>query len=175
MRRCLCANPCGRLDLRRGRGVSGKLLGSIIVLAGLIAGGLVYWLQIYAFYDEASSDTQIRLTNMVTGEPEVVLFDSFQGIDANSSPLRFRGCFTTTMSLAMLTETYEVVEGAEPRVAPGWFDCFDASEIGHALTEGGAIAFLGEKNIQDGIDRVVAVFPDGRGFAWHQLNEKYDE
>ena len=155
--------------------MSGKLLGSIIVLAGLIAGGLIYWLQIYAFYDQASSDTQIRLTNMATGEAEVVLFDSFQGIDANSSPLRFRGCFTTTMSLAMLTETYEVVEGAEPRVAPGWFDCFDASEIGQALTEGGASAFLGEKDIQDGIDRVVAVFPDGRGFAWHQLNEKYDE
>ena len=111
----------------------------------------------------------------MTGEPELVLYDSFDGIDADSSPLRFRGCFTTTMSLAMLTETYETYEGATPLTAPGWFDCFDADQIGAALETGGAIAFLGERNIQDGVDRVVAIFPDGRGFAWHQLNEKYSE
>ncbi len=38
------------------------------------------------------------------------------------------------------------------------------------------MAFLGEKDIRDGgVDRVIAVYPDGRAFAWHQLNEKYDE
>ena len=29
---------------------------------------------------------------------------------------------------------------------------------------------MGVENIQYGIDRVVAVYPDGRGYAWHQIN-----
>jgi hypothetical protein len=29
---------------------------------------------------------------------------------------------------------------------------------------------LSEPEIHPGVDRVVAVFPDGRAFAWHQLN-----
>ena len=155
--------------------MSGKIIGIIIVVTALFAGIAIYWLQLYAFYDDVSLNAELRMTNMVTGEPEVVLYDSFQGIDADSSPLRFRGCFTTTMSLAMLTETFETYELATPLTAPGWFDCFDADQIGAALETGEAIAFLGERNIQDGVDRVVAVFPDGRGYAWHQLNEKYSE
>ncbi len=70
----------------------------------------------------------------------------------------------------MLTETYQVYEGATPLVAPGWFDCFDANRIGEALETGEAIAFLSEANISPGIDRVVAVFPDGEAFAWNQVN-----
>ncbi len=155
--------------------MTGKILAIFIVLTAIISGVAIYWLQLYAFYEDVSADAQLRMTNLVTGEPELVLYDSFDGIDADSSPLRFRGCFTTTMSLAMLTETYETYEGATPLTAPGWFDCFDADQIGAALETGGAIAFLGERNIQDGVDRVVAIFPDGRGFAWHQLNEKYSE
>ena len=58
----------------------------------------------------------------------------------------------------------------EPLTAPGWFDCFDAVAIGEALEKGEAIAFLSQANIHPGVDRVVAVFPDGRAFAWHQLN-----
>lgn len=155
--------------------MSGKVLGIFIVVTALFAGIAIYWLQLYAFYDDVSADTSLRMTNIVTGEPEIVLYDSFEGIDADSSPLRFRGCFTTTMSLAMLTETFEPYEEATPLTAPGWFDCFDADRIGTALETGEAIAFLGERNIQDGVDRVVAIFPDGQGYAWHQLNEKYSE
>jgi hypothetical protein len=58
---------------------------------------------------------------------------------------------------------------------PAWFGCYDAVEIGEALERGEAFAFMSEVNIRDGVDRVIAVFPDGRGFAWHQLNEKYRE
>ncbi|GHE99443.1 hypothetical protein GCM10016455_20240 [Aliiroseovarius zhejiangensis] len=155
--------------------MSGRIIGIFIVVTALVAGIAIYWLQLYAFYDDVSLNTELRMTNVVTGEPEVVLYDSFQGIDADSSPLRFRGCFTTTMSLAMLTETFETYENATPLTAPGWFDCFDASQIGAALETGDAIAFLGERDIQDGVDRVVAIFPDGRGYTWHQLNEKYSE
>ena len=69
----------------------------------------------------------------------------------------------------MLTETYVVYDRAEPLVAPGWFDCFDAVKIGRALETGEAIAFLSEATIHPDVDRVVAVFPDGRAYAWHQL------
>ncbi|MCK0137729.1 DUF6446 family protein [Aliiroseovarius sp. F47248L] len=155
--------------------MSGRIIGIFIVVTALVAGIAIYWLQLYAFYDDVSLNTELRMTNVVTGEPEAVLYDSFQGIDADSSPLRFRGCFTTTMSLAMLTETFETYEQATPLTAPGWFDCFDADQIGAALEAGEAIAFLGERDIQDGVDRVVAIFPDGRGYAWHQLNQKYSE
>lgn len=155
--------------------MSGRLLGAFIVVTALISGVAIYYLQLYAFYDEVSAGDGVRMTNMVTGQPEIVLYDSFEGIDADSSPLRYRGCFTTTMSFAMLTETFEPYEDATPLTAPGWFDCFDAVAIGTAIEQGEALAFLGERNIKDGVDRVVAIFPDGRGFAWHQLNEKYQE
>ena len=75
----------------------------------------------------------------------------------------------------MLTETFVPYEEATPLTAPGWFDCFDAVQIGADIEQGNALAFLGERNIKDGVDRVVAIYPDGRGFAWHQLNEKYQE
>ena len=74
------------------------------------------------------------------------------------------------MTQGMLTETYQIYQDAVPLTAPGWFDCFDAAAIGAALEKGEAIAFLSESEIHPGVDRVVAVFPDGRAYAWHQLN-----
>ena len=70
----------------------------------------------------------------------------------------------------MLTETYVSYEGAVPLNAPNWFGCFDAASIGEDLEEGQAFAFLSERNITYGIDRVVAVYDDGRAYAWHQIN-----
>ena len=156
--------------------MSGKIIGSLIVAISLISGAAIYWLQLYAFYDPVNAEAEVmRMTNVVTGEAEEIIADGLEGIDADSSPLRFRACFTTSSSLAMLTETYVVHEAPTPLTAPGWFDCFDAVAIGHALERGQAVAFLGEKNIRDGVDRIIAVYPDGRAFAWHQLNEKYEE
>lgn len=72
--------------------------------------------------------------------------------------------------MAMMTESYVVTDKAVPLVAPGWFGCFDAERLGEDLESGAAIAFLGQENIEYGIDRMVAMYPDGRGFAWNQLN-----
>jgi len=156
--------------------VSGKIVGSFIVITALIAGVAIYWLQVYAFYDEVSADVaDLSLVNIATGQTEPIMVSDFEGIDGSSSPIRYRACFTSRMSLPALTETYQVYDDPTPLTAPGWFDCFDAEAIGTALEAGDAFAFLGQKNIQDGVDRVVAVFPDGRAFAWNQLNEKYSE
>jgi len=143
----------------------------LMLLIAAVAGGLLYYQQVYAYYEEVQANGDaVQLTSLTTGEAEPIIVQAFNGIDANSSPLRYRACFETTLSLAMLTETFVIVENAEPRVAPGWFDCFDAAQIGADLrTE--AVAFMGVENVEYGIDRIVAIYPDGRGYAWHQINE----
>ncbi|WP_204115488.1 DUF6446 family protein [Shimia biformata] len=153
--------------------MSGKIAGGIIVLTALIAGIAMYYLQVYAFYDEvqATGQDDVQLTVLASGLPEPILYDGFRAIDSDSSPIRYRACFTTPQTLAMMTETYQIHEHPEPLVAPGWFDCFDAKALGKALEDGQAVAFMGVENVEYGIDRIVAVMPDGRGFAWHQINE----
>lgn len=150
----------------------GKFLAGFLVLSGLVAGIAMYYLQVYAYYDEVSADGQsdVQLTSLVSGAPEPILYDGFRAIDSDSSPIRYRACFATTQSLAQLTETFVIYDTAEPLNAPGWFDCFDATALGRDLEAGTALAFLGTENVKYGIDRVVAVYPDGRGFVWHQIN-----
>ncbi len=152
--------------------MNGKIIAGFLVLTGLVAGIAMYWLQVYAFYEEArfTPGSEIMLTSVESGQPEAILAEGVTGIDSDSSPIRFRACFTTPMTQAMLTETYTIYPHPTPLTAPAWFDCFDAGAIGAALESGEAIAFMGQENIHPGVDRVVAVFADGRAFAWQQLN-----
>ncbi|MCB1369140.1 MAG: hypothetical protein KDK00_15340 [Rhodobacteraceae bacterium] len=113
----------------------------------------------------------IRLTRVMDNLPEPMLAEAFEGIDAPTSPLKFKACFRAGNSIPMLTETYVIYDNATPLKAPAWFSCYRHREITDALDTGGAVAFLGEANIQYGVDRVIAVFDDGRAFAWHQLNQ----
>lgn len=136
-----------------------------------VAGAALYYLQVYAYYEEVTAQVEdVQLVSVVSGKAEPVAFDNFKGIDADSSPLRYRACYDIIGSLAMLTETYVVLDSAEPLNAPGWFDCFDAAQIGADLEDGIALPFLGEENVVYGVDRIVAVYPDGRAYAWHQIN-----
>ena len=157
--------------------MNGRIIAGFLVLSGAVAGIAMYWLQVYAFYEEAAfvPGQEITLTSIESGQPEAILADDVKGIDADSSPIRFRACFHTPLTPAMLTETYKIYEKPEPLTAPGWFDCFDAAAIGESLEKGEAIAFLSQANIHPGVDRVVAVFPDGRAYAWHQLNAAESE
>ena len=152
--------------------MNGKLVAGVIVAAGLIAGAAMYYLQVYAYYERvpATGEGDVRLASLATGAPEPILYDAFQAIDADSSPVRYRACFTTPLSQAMLSETYVIFEAPVPLTGPGWFGCYDAAEVDAALADGSAIAFLGQQNVTYGIDRVVAILDDGRGFAWNQIN-----
>ena len=142
-----------------------------IMLTALIAGIALYYFQVYAYYEEVPAEAAVvDMVSLTSGEAEPVAFDNFRAIDSNSSPLRYRACYDMPASLAMLTETYQIADDAEPRVAPGWFDCFDAGQIGADLQAGVAVGFLGQRDVQYGIDRIVAVYDDGRAFAWHQIN-----
>lgn len=147
------------------------LILATLVLA-LIAGAALYYLQVYAYYTEPTVEEAggVKLTAAGTGLPEDIAFAGFRAIDSNSSPIRFRACFTTPLSQADLAARFVPYPEPAPRIAPRWFDCFDAAAIGAALEAGEAQAFLGLGDIRWGIDRVVAVLPDGRGFAWHQFN-----
>ncbi|WP_245875344.1 DUF6446 family protein [Tabrizicola aquatica] len=144
----------------------------VIVLTAALGGAFLWYTAERAFYEPVAftPGAEIRLVPLTGDQPEAILAEGVEGIDAASSPIKFRACFTTPLSLAMLTETYRGYEGAEPLVAPSGFDCFDAAAIGRALETGEALAFLSEPNITYGIDRVVAVTGDGRGYAWHQIN-----
>ena len=151
--------------------MSGKIVGLVILISGLIAGGALYYLQVYGFYEEVSAEVEeVRLMPLDGGAPVRILAENITAIDAESSPIRFRACFTTPSSLAMLTETYTGADRAIPRNAPEWFECFDAAAIAEALKAGTALAFVGEKNVDFGVDRIVAITEDGRGYAWHQMN-----
>ncbi len=153
--------------------MNGKIVAGFIVVTALLAGIGLYYVQEYAYYtpvEPASAAAEIRLTAL-SGAVEPVPTDAFEGIDSDSSPLRFRACFHLPMSLALMSETYADYPGAEPLIAPRQFPCFDAERIGADLQSGAALAFLSEKNIHPGVDRVVAVYADGRAFAWHELNE----
>jgi hypothetical protein len=149
---------------------TGKILVGAIVISALAAGAAMYYLQVYAYYETVSASAPVTLTTIASDTPEPILTEGFEGIDANSSPIRFRACFTTPQSMAMLTETYQTYPNPTPLTGPGWFDCYDAGTITRALETGEATAFLSEKNIHYGVDRVIAIFDDGRAYAWHQLN-----
>lgn len=155
----------------------GKFVVSLILVSAVAAGALMYYLQVYGFYDEveATGAGDVQLTTLAGGRPEPILSENFRAIDSDSSPLRYRACFTTPMSEAMLTETYTPYDDPIPNTAPGWFDCFDARAIGAALEEDRASAYLGTFNITYGFDRVVAIFPDGTGYVWHQINRCGEE
>ena len=152
--------------------MSGKIVGLVIMISALLAGGALYYLQVYGFYEDVSAEAvDVRLMPFTSETPQPILAENLTAIDADSSPIRFRACFTTPSSLPMLTETYVGLDNATPRNAPEWFECFDAAAIAAELDAGTALAFLGEKNVAFGVDRIVAITEDGRGYIWHELND----
>ena len=52
-----------------------------------------------------------------------------------SSPIRFRACFTTTLTPDEVAARFTPYPEAEPLTGPGWFDCYDADAIGDALVD----------------------------------------
>ena len=153
--------------------MNGKVVAMAILGSAALAGAALYYLQVYGYYTEVQAEAgqDVMLLPLGSDTPEPILYDDFQAIDAQSSPIRYRACFTTPTSLALLTETYEMIEPPAPRVAPGWFDCFDAEAIAEELEAGTALAFISAKNIHYGVDRIVAITQDGRGYVWHELND----
>ena len=156
--------------------MKGSVIGSVLIGSAVIAGAGLYYLQVYHWYDRVPAGTlELGLVTSAGDAEKPFSVNGLQAIDAGSSPIRFRACFETPARPDDLAETYTTYDGAEPLTAPGWFDCFDASEIGAALASGTATAFLSRRGVATGVDRVVAVMDDGRGYAWHQLQPGFGE
>lgn len=153
-----------------GRAIGGVTSGRaivIVILGVTILFGVSLWYANTRAYYERLETVEITVQRPDGGLIPLDISEA-EAIDATTSPLRFRACFT-------LTEEAPLVDAAPyadptPLIPPGWFDCFDATAIGTALEAGDAQAYLGLRNVARGVDRVVAIFPDGRGYAWTQLN-----
>lgn len=148
----------------------GKFLAALIVICALGAGGGIYYLQVYGYYDEVAPTGADVVLTRPDGSEAVIPYDGFEAIDADSSPIRYRACFRTDLPLAEIEGEFAPYPGAVPLEAPGWFGCFSADGIGEALEAGKARAFLSVANVHYGIDRIAAIFPDGHGYVWHQIN-----
>lgn len=153
--------------------MSGKPIAILILACALFAGAALYYLQVYGYYREvpASGPTDVMLVPLTNGAPEPVPHAGFRAIDAESSPIRFRACFTSGADPNALAAKYQVRSDAVPRNAPSWFECFDAAAIAALIEQGKAQVFLGEKNVHYGVDRIVAITDDGYGYAWNELND----
>ncbi len=134
-------------------------LGSVVVFT--IA---LFYFQNYAYYES----TDMRQT-ILFGKKRYKI-TNYQGIDSESSGLKLRECFVIDRADNIDLPIYAK---PTPLKAPFWFKCFNAEKITKDLEEGKASAFLSKMEEFDGIDNVIAVYPDGRSYRWRQLNAKY--
>lgn len=149
--------------------MNGKIVGIGLLAVAVIAGGGMWYLQEYHFYDRLPpADTMIVQTS---AGPATLPVTDFQGIDADSSPLRWRACAV----LAQQPVDPVPFADATPLGAPGWFDCFDFAQLTDDLASGAAQAVLSQAEIRPDVDRVLAIYPDGRVYGWHQMNDKTPE
>ena len=153
--------------------MNGKILVSGIVLSAVLAGAVMYYLQVYGFYTRLPADTVITVAPADGTAPLPLRLEGFEGIDATSSPLRFRACARLADAAAL--DAAAPAPAPTPLLAPGWFACFDAAAIGAALERGDARAVIAQAEVARGVDRIIALYPDGRVFAWHQLNGSLEE
>ncbi|MSU90098.1 histidine kinase [Rhodobacteraceae bacterium 2CG4] len=142
----------------------GRIFVGALLLFVAVFGAALFWFQTYAYYERVTG-----LGSIAVSGREIPVRD-YQGIDATSSGLKLRGCFTADPAAF---DGLPRAEAAEPLTPPFWFDCFPTDRLAHDLQAGTATAYLAATEEFDGIDRIVAVYPDGRAFQWRQLNERF--
>ncbi|MCV2875157.1 DUF6446 family protein [Rhodobacteraceae bacterium XHP0102] len=149
----------------------GRLVVAAIALSALAAGAGMWYAQTRAFYAPVMpDDPRAQITVTVGDRLQPLAISGFDGIDSNSSPIRYRACFAVDAGQEALLAEAERYAAASPLVAPAWFGCFDAEALGAAIEEGRATAYLGQRDFIYGVDVVVARDAQGRGYAWRQIN-----
>ena len=144
--------------------MNGKLLVISLLAFTILFSIALYYFQVFAFYKKSDGLLSIKVFE------RSVPVQNYKGIDSVASGLKLRGCFTVDPNEF---SKLPVLLRATPLSAPFWFDCFDNVKIQEAINIGEAKAFLVAENEKDGIDRVVAVYPNGKAFQWRQLNSKF--
>ena len=135
-----------------------------MLLFALLFGAALWYFQVYAWYTEVTGLPTLRVQDR-----EIAVTD-YTGIDSAASGLKRRGCFGADPGAFT---AFEPMDNPTPLKAPGWFACFDYVALTLDLQAGKAKAFLAVENEKAGIDRVIAIYPDGRGFEWRQLNGQF--
>lgn len=144
----------------------GKLLIIGLGLVIAVGGAGLYYLQGHHYYQRVSGVASITIGGAsfaVTG---------YDGLDNPALPLRLRGCFTLTEPAAALAAGAPT-EKFEPFAAPGWFDCWDPAALDRDLKAGRAKAVIAERAGEGDFatERVVVIYPDGRGYQWRRLQK----
>lgn len=138
-------------------------LGRVAIVALLactvLAGAGMFYLQVWGYYHTLPPQTAYRAGD------DVLAISGFEGIDSESSPLRYRACFNVTHPVDL-----PVAATPTPLTAPFWFWCFDAPAIDADITAGRARALVLEADSPWGFDRLMALYPNGRAFVWPQIN-----
>lgn len=142
-----------------------RLVQGFLVFLAIFAAGLIYT-QFFAFYERQKGVGALRIAG------EVVPIADYDGIDSSSSPLKLRGCFridpAAVATLAPATD-------ATPLTPPFWFRCFDTAALTADLASGVATAYALTRDDPKGFDQMIAVYPDGRGYLWRQLNAAFKD
>ena len=154
-----------RRQRRSRQRLAGRLAIAALLGASALIGTFLWYAVNYGHYESADLSDSIGLAGL-----EISEFDAIKG---SASPLKFKACFVVSADSDAISSRFGTYRNPVPLVAPKWFTCFDAKRIGMALESGEARAYLISENVSDGIDRVAAVFEDGRAYAWHQLNSKF--
>ncbi len=143
----------------RGRTFILGLLGFTAVFAVAL-----WWFQTRAWYETEDGLAEIAVAGMR------VPVSDYRGI-TGPSPLKLRGCFRVDPARIIAP----LAEDATPLVAPGWFDCFDAGALTGDIAAGRAVAYLAAANDPKDYETILALYPDGRGYLWRQLNARFRE
>ncbi|MEL6600313.1 MAG: DUF6446 family protein [Pseudomonadota bacterium] len=142
--------------------MSGKYVISALLGFAALFGAVLWYYQTTAYYEEVTGLTEVDAYG------DAFPVSDYRGIDAPTSPLKMRACFTVDWDYWPSDEFARV---AEPLNAPSWFDCFDAETIAGDIASGDATAILAEDNVPYGFSRFIAQYPDGRAFMWRQIND----
>lgn len=151
--------------------MDGRIPALAIVIAAAAAGVGVWYAQQYAYYDRLDP-ASVTITVVADGAARPLAVTDLQAIDATSAPIRWRACFRLAGPLPPSAQPFA---NPAPAYGPRWFPCFDADRIGEDLESGAARAYLSQPEIRPDVDRVIAVYPDGRAYGWHQINDKTPE
>lgn len=147
---------------------SGTLLGAGILLIGTVFGVGMWYSQQIGYYERVEGLTEVT----INGTPFAV--SGYEGVDGRTSPLKLRGCF-------LLDDPAGAIAAGEPApdavtlTTPSHVACFDAEGILADIRSGAATAIMAGLDEGDGADLYMAIYPDGRGYAWRLANDKYED
>jgi len=147
---------------------TGTLVAGGIVGAAILFGTGLWYAQQRSYYTIVTGIDSVRI-----GQRDFAV-TGYEGTDGTTSPLKLRGCFRVDDPAAAIAAGHPAPD-AVPLTTPDWIACFDEDAILADLSAGRATAIMAGEDEGDGADLYMAVYPDGRAFAWRLANEKYKE